>query len=105
MKYRPFSLIVPSLAVSALLAVAARPAQADFFDGARQTFQTDIPRFFTQDVPHFFQDDIPCAVVGHPTSGQTKTCDSKPESNKRGAVSDPPDEKPKPDNSSPNGSQ
>ena len=105
MRYRPFSLIVPSLAVLAVLAFAARPARADFFDSARQTFQTDIPHFFTHDVPHFFQDDIPCATVGHPTSGQEKTCDSKPGSSKSGAASDPPDEKPKADSSSPQGSQ
>lgn len=83
-----------SAARMASLPLAPRPARADFFDDARQTFQTDIPNFFTRDVPHFFQDDIPCAIVGHPTRGQTKTRDSKPASNKSGAASAPPGEKP-----------
>jgi hypothetical protein len=103
MKCQPSSLVMPSLAVLAVLALAPKPAHADFFDDARKTFQTDIPHFFTQDVPHFFQDDIPCAVVGHPTSGERKSCDSKPASNKNGAASDAPDEKPKNDNSPQNG--
>jgi len=49
-------------------ALASSPAQADFFDDLRRTFQTDIP--------HFFQDDIPCAFGGHPTSGTKKSCRS-----------------------------
>jgi hypothetical protein len=44
----------------------ALPARADFFDGARRTFQTDIP--------HFFQDDIPCAFGGQPTSHTRTSC-------------------------------
>lgn len=64
-------------ALPVLVTLWSRPAQADFFDGARKTFQTDIPHFFTQDVPHFFQDDVPCAFGGHPTSGARKSCDSR----------------------------
>jgi hypothetical protein len=43
-------------------------ARADFFDGARRTFQADIP--------HFFQDDIPCAFGGQPTSHTKTSCKS-----------------------------
>jgi hypothetical protein len=57
-------------------------AHADFFDGARQTFQKDIPHFFQSDVPHFFQDDIPCAFGGQPTSHTKKTCKSPENSGK-----------------------
>lgn len=103
MKCQPSYPLVLALAVLASLPLAPRPAHADFFDDARQTFQTDIPNFFTRDVPHFFQDDIPCAIVGHPTSGQTKTCDTKPTGNKSGGAAEPPGEKPKPDSSSSNG--
>jgi hypothetical protein len=51
-----------------LASVAPTPARADFFDGARRTFQTDIP--------HFFQDDIPCAFGGQPTSHTKTSCKS-----------------------------
>ena len=85
----PFRLVVPvaSLALSALV---PRPAQADAFDGTRQTFQNDIPNFFTKKVPHFFQDDVPCAFGGQPTSGAKKSCESKSDSGKDGAASPPP---------------
>ena len=76
---KPIFRLVIVAAVPALLALAPRTAQADFFDGARQTFQTDIPHFFTQDVPHFFQDDIPCAFGGRPTSGARQSCSAPPE--------------------------
>jgi hypothetical protein len=71
----PRTTILIAFAVFATLS-SSRSAQADFFDGARKTFQTDIPHFFTQDFPHFFQDDIPCAFGGHPTSGARKDCAS-----------------------------
>jgi len=87
---KPLFRLVIFAALPALLAMAPRPAQADFFDGARRTFQTDIPHFFTQDVPHFFQDDIPCAFGGRPTSGAKKSCNSRPESGKSNAPSEPP---------------
>jgi hypothetical protein len=57
-----------SVAVLMLAAVAPAPVHADFFDGARRTFQTDIP--------HFFQDDIPCAFGGQPTSHTKTSCKS-----------------------------
>ena len=52
----------------AALGLAATPARADFFDGARRTF--------TNDIPHFFQDDIPCAFGGQPTSHTKTSCKS-----------------------------
>jgi hypothetical protein len=52
----------------AALGLAATPARADFFDGARRTF--------TNDIPHFFQDDIPCAFGGQPTSHTRTSCKS-----------------------------
>ena len=55
-------------AVLTLASLAPTPARADFFDGARRTFTTDIP--------HFFQDDIPCAFGGRPTSGTKTSCKS-----------------------------
>ena len=70
--------IASPVALVLLVSVAMpRPAQADFFDGARKAFQTDIPHFFTKDVPHFFQDDVPCAFGGQPTSGTKSSCSSK----------------------------
>jgi hypothetical protein len=51
-----------------LVALALSPARADFFDGMRRTFESDIP--------HFFQDDIPCAFGGRPTSHTRTTCPS-----------------------------
>jgi hypothetical protein len=62
------------LAVAALT-IAPMPARAEFFDGARRTFQTDIP--------HFFQDDIPCAFGGQPTSHTKTSCKSSDNSAKR----------------------
>lgn len=64
-----FSRVLALLAVTVVMSSAPSPARADFFDGARQTFQTDIP--------HFFQDDIPCAFGGQPTS-HTKTACKEP---------------------------
>ncbi len=93
---KPPSHFVIFLAVLALLALAPRPAQADFFDDARQTVQTDIPHFFTNNVPHFFQDDIPCAFGGHPTSGTKKACNSGPENGKSNAPNEPPPVKTEP---------
>lgn len=93
---KPLFHLVIFAAVLALLAVAPRPARADFFDGARQTFQTDIPHFFTRDVPHFFQDDIPCAFGGHPTSGAKRSCQSQPDNNKSNEPSEPPPTKTEP---------
>ena len=58
--------------------MAPLPARADFFDGARRTFQTDIP--------HFFQDDIPCAFGGQPTSHTKTSCKSSDNSVKRAPV-------------------
>ncbi len=58
-----------------LAALAPTPAWADFFDGARRTFQTDIP--------HFFQDDIPCAFGGQPTSHTKASCKSPDPASKR----------------------
>jgi len=74
-----YSIVV--LAFSPLLFVS--PARADFFDGARQTFQKDIPHFFQNDVPHFFQDDIPCAFGAAPTSHTKKSCNDRPNSARR----------------------
>jgi hypothetical protein len=65
--YRLLHAVYP-LAVVTLVSLAATPARADFFDGARN--------FFTQDVPHFFQDDIPCAFGGQPTSHTRTSCRS-----------------------------
>ena len=83
-------------AVPALLALTPQPARADFFDGARRTFQTDIPHFFTQDVPHFFQDDVPCAFGGQPTSGAKKSCSSEPDNATSAAPREPPPVKTEP---------
>ena len=55
--------------------LAPAPVHADFFDGARKTFQTDIP--------HFFQDDIPCAFGGQPTSHTKTSCKSPDQADKR----------------------
>lgn len=55
-------------AVTTLMLLSPMTARADFFDGARKAFQTDIP--------HFFQDDIPCAFGGGPTSGAKTSCKS-----------------------------
>jgi hypothetical protein len=66
--FRPaYPIAVLTLASLASLAPASS-ARADFFDGARRTFQTDIP--------HFFQDDIPCAFGGQPTSHTRTSCKS-----------------------------
>ena len=65
------------LACSVAVLTISLPASAgDFFDDARQTFQTDIPHFFQTDFPHFFQDDIPCAFGGQPTSHTKTSCKS-----------------------------
>ena len=53
-------------AVLTFASMGATSARADFFDGARRTFTTDIP--------HFFQDDIPCAFGGQPTSHTKTSC-------------------------------
>jgi hypothetical protein len=87
---KPLFRLLTLSAVSALLALAPRPAHADFFDDARRTFQTDIPHFFTQNVPHFFQDDIPCAFGGHPTSGARKSCNAPPDNAKSNEPEAPP---------------
>jgi len=60
------------------------PARADFFDGMRKTFKTDIP--------HFFQDDIPCAFGGQPTSHTKTSCKSSGPPSKQTPVKagDPP---------------
>ena len=87
---KPSFYLVIFAAVLTALALAPRPAQADFFDGARRTFQTDIPNFFTRDVPHFFQDDVPCAFGGQPTSGAKKSCNAQPDNGKSEAPSEPP---------------
>src|SRR5580693_4864136 len=68
--YRLFHLAYPIVAILTLAPLA--PARADFFDGMRQTFTTDIP--------HFFQDDIPCAFGGRPTSGTRTSCHSSDQS-------------------------
>jgi hypothetical protein len=77
----PFHLVIFAAAL-ALFAIAPRAARADFFEGARRTFQTDIPHFFTHDVPHFFQDDIPCAFGGRPSNGTTASCNAQPDKSK-----------------------
>ncbi|MEA2736887.1 MAG: hypothetical protein QOH05_194 [Acetobacteraceae bacterium] len=59
---------VLGLSVLALGTLAPMPARADFFDGMRQTF--------TSDIPHFFQDDVPCAFGGKPTSHTRTSCKS-----------------------------
>jgi hypothetical protein len=79
-RHRP---IACSILLLALTEASASPARADFFDSARRTVQTDIPRFFQRDVPHFFQDDIPCAFGHPPTSGARAECKSS-----RGPVRD-----------------
>lgn len=89
-KVKPPFQLASFAALLALLALAPRPAQADFFDDARRTVQTDIPHFFTTNVPHFFQDDIPCAFGGQPTSGAKKSCTSEPEHGKSTAPNEPP---------------
>ena len=85
----PFYFVIFA-AVPAFAALAPRAAQADFFDGARRTFQTDIPHFFTQDVPHFFQDDVPCAFGGQPTSGAKQSCNAQPGNGKSAGPTEPP---------------
>jgi hypothetical protein len=64
----------------AVVMTLASPARADFFDGARRTFQTDIP--------HFFQDDIPCAFGGQPTSHTKTSCKSPSQPAKQNPVKD-----------------
>jgi hypothetical protein len=91
----PFHFVIFA-AAPALLALAPQPAQADFFDDARRTFQTDIPHFFTQDVPHFFQDDVPCAFGGNPTSGARKSCSAQPGDGKSAGQIEPPPVKTEP---------
>ena len=93
---KPPSHLVIFAAVLALLALAPRPAQADFFGGARRTFQADIPHFFTQDVPHFFQDDIPCAFGGRPTSGTKTSCKSQANNGRSKVPAEPPPAKTEP---------
>lgn len=98
--------VVYPLGVLALISLAPSLARADFFDGARRTFQTDIPHFFQKDVPHFFQDDIPCAFGGKPTSGTKRSCKSashpaKPAPRARGRDAAIPKEKPKPPDAPP----
>jgi hypothetical protein len=51
------------LPIGALTVVPLVPARADFFDDARKTFKTDIPRFF--------QHDIPCAFGGKPAGNNS----------------------------------
>ena len=65
--YRHLRLAYPIVVLTLTCALAA-PARADFFDGVRRTFTTDIP--------HFFQDDIPCAFGGQPTSHTRTSCKS-----------------------------
>ena len=72
-----------TLATALLGCLGASSARADFFDGARQTFQKDIPHFFQTDVPHFFQDDIPCAFGGQPTSHTKRSCNDRGNSTRR----------------------
>lgn len=96
---------IASMMAVALSALTSSPARADFFDGARQTFQNDIPHFFTHDVPHFFQDDIPCAVVGHPTSGTKQSCSEKPDTGKSDLSKQPPPKLDQNDNPPPRSSQ
>jgi hypothetical protein len=95
-KGKPIFRLVIFAAIPALLALAPRPAQADFFDGARRTFQTDIPHFFTKDVPHFFQDDVPCAFGGQPTSGARRSCNAPPDNARSPAPAEPPPVKTEP---------
>lgn len=85
----PFRLAVAAAAL-ALSALVPRPAQADASGGVRQTFQNDIPNFFTKKVPHFFQDDVPCAFGGQPTSGTKRSCEAKPDNGKAAGASPPP---------------
>jgi hypothetical protein len=75
-KAYPLAHLAWPIAVLTLVSLVPAPARADFFDGARQTVQTDIPHFFTNDVPHFFQDDIPCAFGRQPTSHTRTSCRS-----------------------------
>ena len=63
-----FAARIAAMTGVAVLALATAPARADFFDGARQTF--------TSDIPHFFQDDIPCFFGGQPTSHTKSSCNS-----------------------------
>ncbi|MCK8786836.1 hypothetical protein M0638_20905 [Roseomonas sp. NAR14] len=69
-RLRPVPLAAGALALWILVPSILAPSagRADFFDGARRTFQRDIP--------HFFQDDIPCAFGGRPTSGARSACRS-----------------------------
>jgi hypothetical protein len=87
MTFKPFRLIHLAYPVAVLTLVPLAPARADFFDGVRQTFQTDIP--------HFFQDDIPCAFGGRPTSGTKASCNSPHHPAKHSAEKAAPSEKPK----------
>jgi hypothetical protein len=82
---RLFRLAYP---IAVLTLVPLAPARADFFDGARRTFTTDIP--------HFFQDDIPCAFGGRPTSGTKTSCKSAGRPAKHGTEKAAPSEEPKP---------
>ena len=68
MTFSTSRLLYLAFPVAVLTLVPLAPARADFFDGARRTFTTDIP--------HFFQDDIPCAFGGKPTSGARTSCRS-----------------------------
>ena len=68
MTFSTSRLLYLAFPVAVLTLVPLAPARADFFDGVRRTFQTDIP--------HFFQDDIPCAFGGKPTSGARASCRS-----------------------------
>jgi hypothetical protein len=62
--------------IAVLTLVPLVPARADFFDDARKTFKSDIPRFF--------QHDIPCAFGGKPTSHTETSCKSAGHPAKRG---------------------
>jgi hypothetical protein len=79
MASRRFHLVYP-LAMATLASLAPAPARADFFDGARRTFQNDIP--------HFFQDDIPCAFGGQPTSHTKTSCKSSGDAAKQATDKD-----------------
>jgi hypothetical protein len=54
--------------IAVLTLVPLVPARADFFDDARKTFKSDIPRFF--------QHDIPCAFGGKPNGHTETSCKS-----------------------------
>jgi hypothetical protein len=88
MTFKPFRLIHLAFPVAVLTLVPLAPARADFFDGARRTFTTDIP--------HFFQDDIPCAFGGRPTSGTKASCNSPHHAVKHATEKAAPSETPKP---------